>query len=224
MKDESPGRRAAAYWFADGLPDIVLGLTLLIAGTAGFLWRIYSPHHWAYDFCLVGGGIMLFLWKERAILDFLKSRVTYPRTGYVQPPEQSEPSVNLISLSLSHGPPAEENVTSFDNRTVMVIFWVLYCSFGPIPPVRWLAPLMMLALAVMLYALNRRSERPYRWWSALVLALTGLVFLLVDVPLFLRGLVSVLLAGGWLAAQGGWALFHYLRANPGKQVPEGARA
>ena len=31
----SPGRRAAAYWFADGLPDIALGTTLLVFGSAG---------------------------------------------------------------------------------------------------------------------------------------------------------------------------------------------
>jgi|HubBroStandDraft_1064217.scaffolds.fasta_scaffold467391_2 hypothetical protein len=140
------------------------------------------------------------------------------------PLTKSEASADLISLSLAHGPRAEENVTSFDKRTVMVIFWVLYCSFGPIPPARWLAPLMMLALAVLLYALNRRSERPYRWWSVLMLALTGLVFLLVNVPLLLRGLLSVLLVGGWLMAQGFFILVQYLRANPSPWATEGARA
>jgi hypothetical protein len=223
VKHQSPGRRAAAYWFADGLPDIVLGLTFLIFGAGGFWWRIYAPHPWVYDVWLVGAGVMLFVWKERAILDFLKSRVTYPRTGYVRPPERSEASVNLIGLSLNSAP-ADDNVTSFDRRTVMAIFWVFYCLVGPIPSTRWFAPLMMLALAVLLYALNRNSERPFQWWSVLILALTGVVFLLVDVPLLLRGLVSVLLAGGWLVARGGWTLFHYLRANPSPRAPEGVRA
>jgi hypothetical protein len=227
MKDESAGRRAAAYWFADGLPDIVFGLTLLLFASAGILWRIYAPHPWVYDFWLVSGGTMLFMWQERAILDILKSHVTYPRTGYVQPPEEDEraviPPPALIILSLSPGPP-EENVTNFNRRTVMVILFILFPLFGPGLPARWITPLTMLVLAAALYVLNRRLERPFRWWWALILALTGLVFLFVDVPPLLQPLLSYLLAGGWLAAQGGWALFHYLRANRHPTAAEAVRA
>ena len=100
MKDESPGRRAASYWFIDGLPDIVLGLTLFVFGATGFLWRIYAPHPWAYDLCLMFTGFLLFFWKGRGIVDFLKSRVTYPRTGYAQPPAESERPDTLTILSL----------------------------------------------------------------------------------------------------------------------------
>jgi hypothetical protein len=224
MRDNSPGRRAAAYWFVDGLADIVLGLVLFILGGAGFLWRIYAPHPWIYDLGLVGGGIILFLWKERALLDFLKSRVTYPRTGYAEPPSQFEPSPSLVTLSLSPAGPEEENVTSFDRRTVMAIYWVFYSLALPIPPARWVTPLTMPVLALMLYGMNRKSERPYRWWSALILALTALVFLWVDVPPIPRGLLPIPLAGAWLVAQGVWTLVNYLRANPSPRTPEGVRA
>jgi hypothetical protein len=50
------------------------------------------------------------------------------------------------------------------------------------------------------------------------------VFLLVDVPLLLRGLVSVLLAGGWLVTQGVCTLVHYLRANPDPTAAGALRA
>jgi hypothetical protein len=214
MKDDSPGRRAAAYWFADGLPDIVFGLMLLVFATAGFLWQIYAPHSLALDLFLMAGGFGLFYWQERAVLGFLKSRVTYPRTGYAQPPDEAPISSGLTTLSLNPGPPAPENVTYFNKRTAPVIFSLFYCAFNPQPPGRWLAPLIVLALAVALYTLNRNSERPYRWWWALILALAGLVFFLVDVPPLLQPLLLYMLAGGWLVAQGVCTLVGYLRANP----------
>jgi uncharacterized membrane protein HdeD (DUF308 family) len=92
------------------------------------------------------------------------------------------------------------------------------------PPARWLVPLVMPALAVTLYAVNRRSERPYPWWSALILALTGLVFVWVDAPAPLQRPLPFLLAGAWLVAQGACRLGHYLRMNPYPRTAEGVRA
>jgi len=220
--DLTPGRRAAAYWFVDGLPDIVFGLTLLVFGAAGIMWRIYAPHPWVYDLLLMLAGFGLFYWKERAVLDFLKSHVTYPRTGYVQPPDEAPPPAILTSLSLTPARPADDNVTHFMRRTVMAVWYVLYCSFSKDPP-RWLAPLLMVALAVALYAANRESERSFRWWSTLILALTGLVFVWGDVPPRLQPLLSMVLAGGWLVLHGACKLLHYLRVNPSPRSPESVR-
>lgn len=115
MKDESPGRCAAAYWFVDGLPDVV-------------------------------------------------------------------------------------------------IFRALVLTFNPNPP-RPPAPLVLLALAVALYVLNRRLERPFRWWSALMLALTGLVFPWAGVPALPQATLAMMLIGGWLSAEGTCVFLRYLRAN-----------
>jgi hypothetical protein len=79
-------------------------------------------------------------------------------------------------------------------------------------------------LALTLYIVNRRSERPYRWWSALFLALTGLVFLWVDVPETLQRPLPFLLAGAWLAGQGAYTLVRYRRTNPFPATAEGAHA
>jgi uncharacterized membrane protein HdeD (DUF308 family) len=106
----------------------------------------------------------------------------------------------------------------------MVIFFLLYCSFNSKPPGRWLAPVILLTLALALYAANRNSEHPYRWWWALILALTGLVFFLADVPPLMQPLLCFLLVGGWLVAQGLWTLLQYLRAHPSTRTPEGVRA
>jgi hypothetical protein len=80
------------------------------------------------------------------------------------------------------------------------------------------------ALAVTLYVVNRESERPYRWWSALILALAGLAFAWVNVPGPLQWPLPFLLTGVWMAGQGGYTLVHYLGANPRAQTAEGVRA
>ncbi len=227
MKDASVsyGRRAAAYWFADGLPEILSGLALVITAAMAFTWRIYAPKSpEEFDRLIVLAGLILYFLVERRVLDFLKSHVTYPRTGYVQPPEESQLRVQTLTvLSLRPDPPAKENTTFFKWRVVGLIWWVIWVAIG-IPAGRWVMPVLMAALAVTLYLVNRRSEHPYRWWSALILGLTGLVFVWVDVPAPLQRPLPLLLAGGWLLAQGACTLVNYLRANPYPRTAEGVRA
>ena len=229
MKDVtiSYGRRAASYWFADGLPEMLFGLVLVIMAALMFLWHLYVPKRWIrLDLLIVVAGFTFYYLMERKILDFLKSQVTYPRTGYAQPPEEVPRRVQtLTTLSLRPDPPAKENVTSFQWRTVMLVFWFCYpFILNGNPLGRWAVPVLMPALAITLFAVNRRSERPYRWWSALILALAGLAFIWVDVPAPLQRPLPLLLAGGWLLAQGAGTMVHYLRANPYPRTAEGVRA
>jgi hypothetical protein len=223
----SYGRRAASYWFVDGLPEIVLGLTLVAIAALEFLWRAFMPQGWnKLDWLIAGAGFIGYFLTERRILDFLKSHLTYPRTGYVQPPEEAELRKPILTtLSLRPEPPPSENVTLFPWRTVGLIWWVFWFFMvnGNLSG-RWVVPVMMPVLAVLLYAVNRNSERPYRWWSSLILALTGPAFLLADIPVRLRRPVPLLLAGVWLLAEGGCALVRYLRENPPPTAVEGVRA
>jgi hypothetical protein len=223
----SYGRRAAAYWFVDGLPEVLFGLALVVMAGLGSLCGMYAPKPWSrFDWIIVYAGFLLYYFTERGILDFLKSRFTYPRTGYVQQPQESDWRVETITtLHLRPDPPAKENVSSFRLRTVtpILLFFVLFWANGN-PTGRWLVPLATSALALTLYIVNRRSERPYRWWSALFLALTGLVFLWVDVPETLQRPLPFLLAGAWLAGQGAYTLVRYRRTNPFPATAEGAHA
>jgi hypothetical protein len=219
----SAGRRAASYWFVDGLPHVIFGSALLLSGASGLLWRRYLPHPKLGHYLALVSGFGLYFLMGRAILDLLKSRVTYPRTGYVQPPEEMERSSGeiLTTLSLRPGPPPKENVTFFERRIVIVIFFFLVTPFAGSP--RWFVPVLMAALAATLYALNRNSEPFCRWRSALVLGLMGLVALWVDVPPLLQPSLPLLLVGLWLVAQGGRTLINYLRQNPFPRVSGGTR-
>jgi hypothetical protein len=184
------------------------------------LWCIYLPGPRLGHYLAMGMVFTLYALVGRHIIDVLKSRVTYPRTGYVQPPEEAE-RLTLTTLSLQPDPPLKENVTFFERRVAMVVFFFLLTPFSAAP--HWFVPALMATLAAALYVLNRNSEPPCRWWSALILGLMGLVFLWVDVPLLLQPSLPLLLVGLWLVAQGGETLIRYLRENRYPQVPESAR-
>ena len=202
-----------------------MGLTLIVMAGVAFLFFMKKPGPWrALDILAIFAVFILYLFSERGVLDFLKGHFTYPRTGYVQPPEEKEWRVEtMTTLSLLH--PARENVTFFRLRTVWPILMVL-CLFPPHGSAigRWFVPCMTPAVAVTLYVVNRESERPYKWWSALILAVAGLVFVWVRVPGPLQWPLPFLLTAGWLAAQGGYRLVRYLRTNPYPRMAEGVKA
>lgn len=200
MIDQSPGRRAAAYWFSDGLPDIFFGSILIVFAGAAMLWQSLSPHRWIYDLLLITAGYALHYATERRVLVYLKSRTTWQRTGYVQPPEESLVRPEFTTLSLA-SPPQNENVSHFARRTVQVVFFVLYCLFNAAPP-RWLGPAAMSGLALALYFVNRKTEHPFRAWWAVGFAVSGLILLRVPIAPQDQALVCYLIAGGWLVVHG----------------------
>jgi hypothetical protein len=224
--ETSPGRRAAANWFIDGLPEIVAGLEFAILGGMT-IWLLHQPLRFEK---LLSVGVLLLLillvnGGDRMITVFLKARVTYPRTGYVLPPMHTEESQLLEPIvSLAH--PPTENVTDFRRRTVAVLFagWVLPVVIGR----SWGVPVTMSAVALALYALNRRSERPYRWWYTLFLPAAGLLWMALDPRQVEADLTEqfgvFVIAGLWLSGQGAWTLFEYLRRNPRPASREGLHA
>lgn len=232
MKDsvaEAPSyaQRAASYWGVDGLPDILRGLVLIALGVGGWLWRLHAPLAPGRGDGCVGVFIGLAIYAfaaERPVLGLWKSHITYPRTGYVQPPEmkwaiadpptpislrQEEPySPSFFPIS------ANRNGNTFWLRTgmqILVIFAVGMMSWGLLG--RWRVPLMMPALAVALYLANRHFERPHPLGAAVALALTGLPFVWVTIPTPLQGPLPFFLLGPWLCALGIHTLIPYLRAN-----------
>lgn len=94
-------RRAWNYWFEDGLPALVGGFGCFFFGLS-----------YVFDHALV--RLLLFalygliLLCHRVIIEWLKTRLTYPRTGYVTPPRSSQdehpPLPDLAALSLQADP------------------------------------------------------------------------------------------------------------------------
>ena len=88
---QSPGQRASAYWFIDGLPLIVSGAEFALWGVLG-VWSVLN-HGIRIPASLLGSQLAFFgalLGFDRHFTEILKRRITYPRTGYVSPPVSEE--------------------------------------------------------------------------------------------------------------------------------------
>jgi hypothetical protein len=224
--DEFAGRRAAAYWFSDGLPELAFGLALAACGGVGLAWVLYFPYPWMRLVLLLASAwlLALYLW-DRKILDVLKTRLTYPRTGYAQPPRDGYPEGGEYTLTLlkpAAAPSPQNNVTAFRMGTVYIFFcgslWV--SAFED----RWGIAIAMLVIGFVVYWGHKWSERPYSWWSVLPLALTGIPVSILAVPLRAQKFVPMVAGGLWLCCRGAWTLARYLRTNRPRQITEGMSA
>lgn len=94
-------RRARRSWFADGLPSLVMGTGFLAMGLCFYL-NLQPLHHrtllhggaHAHSFGLLSFAATLLsmvlyfviIIRQKQIIEWLKTKITYPRTGYAAPP------------------------------------------------------------------------------------------------------------------------------------------
>jgi hypothetical protein len=218
----TPGRRAAAYWYVDGLPEIVFGLLAL--GWSGFaiIAKFHPGNKWILlsTWLLLYGLFTFLMYRDKKILDFIKARITYPRTGYVQPPEEPLPDQDLFHdmfgrtkpdplITLQNARPISENVSDFRVRAIVLI--LLSVNLGMFCRGKWSITLGMTALAALVYVLNRRDVHSYSWWSVIPIALSGLLAATLGLPSYLYFFLPMFILGTWLFARGAWTLIRFLR-------------
>jgi len=221
---QSPGKRAAAYWFIDGLPEIGFGLLYLAWSVLGLVWGS-SPNSAWMKWAVVAASLafLVFFCWDRRILDFVKARLTYPRTGYVRPPKEPSQKQPDPFLSLAEAPPPlDENVTYFRMRTAFLFFVAMQLvsmttSGGSERPARWSVPVVMMAVAALEYYWTRDDARPYSVWSSAAIAAAGWLTVAWELPARSTAFLPLLIGGLWLSAHGLWSLVRYLRANPRPQ-------
>jgi hypothetical protein len=215
VQSDAAGRRAAAYWFIDGLPEIFFGILYLVWGCIGLVWGFYLKNPWIrWSMVVVVLAFLLLWWKARGILDYFKARLTYRRTGYVRPPaDMPDGRWKMITLGLA-SPPIDSNVTSFRLRTAYA--FLMASVLVPADPsvTRWSVPMLMALVAVAVYSWNRREAHPYSWQSVLAIALAGLLSAGLEMPPNSRHFIPMLIGGLWLLAHGVPTLVRYLRTYP----------
>lgn len=86
----SARQRARQYWQLDGLPRIVSGIFTVLLGAIVAL--LQTRANWPFLFLVV-----LFLFEiqggQKDIVEWLKARISYPRTGYVDALERHDHGV-----------------------------------------------------------------------------------------------------------------------------------
>jgi hypothetical protein len=103
-------RRAGRYWFADGLPTLISGVGCLTMATFLHLTGLPTSNlltHFDRDltglltiavalFCLVLNIVILI--RAQQIVEWLKAKITYARTGYAAPPYFTEAGTRPLDM------------------------------------------------------------------------------------------------------------------------------
>ena len=79
-------KRSWSYWFADGLPQLLIGISGVLFGF--YFISMTTPASTALvvlSFVAFGAYLLIQI-RAPQILEWLKSRITYPRTGYAASP------------------------------------------------------------------------------------------------------------------------------------------
>ena len=112
-------QRAWHYWSSDGIGHILIGLTNLLFALC-MLYPPPRPTAWSVSIVLplvawvaAFGFYFVFALRYRAIAEWLKTKITYPRTGYVRSPFAecaTQPELELLSLSETQTPRSDEGL------------------------------------------------------------------------------------------------------------------
>ena len=225
MKPQSPTvaaeRRAWNYWFEDGLPTLVGGFGCVLFGLS------FVFDHSLFRLVLMGLYCVILL-RGRAIVEWLKVRLTYPRTGYVTPPDpqdQLPPVPGPTALSLEADPAQLANAASEKQkqmkRMILLLAMVLAAVLGTMFIERpWIYAAAGIDLALVLWIMNGKDLR-LSWLTIGGLPLIGLGMAIFPqeglTPAHRLGYFA--LAGGLLVvAEGAVTLARYLWRNPMQSV------
>lgn len=76
-------KRAIQYWFVDGLAELAAGLVGLFLGVLFWIWDVVFTWRWSLPVIMAVGLVVSF--GLRLIIQRMKERTTYLRTGYAAP-------------------------------------------------------------------------------------------------------------------------------------------
>ena len=219
---EAAQHRAWNYWFEDGLPTLVGGFGCFLFGLS-----IIFDH---YLFGLAPFALFIcILFRNRPIIEWLKIRLTYPRTGYVTPPyspqDELPPAPDLAALSL-RADPSQTAKTARDRndrkkRMIVVLALLLPPNLGTELIDRpWSYAAAGMALALALWIMNGK-EFQLSWIAIGGIAVIGLYMAISPpeglTPAHRIGYFSAA-CGLLLVANGAVALAHYVWRNPVARV------
>jgi MFS family permease len=190
-------QRARQYWFIDGLAELAAG-TIALFLAAGYWATQFAPlSHWSLlIFLLAGLGIAFGI---RLVIQKIKERQTYPRTGYAAPLKGWENKRVVMAVVVF--------------VILLIVVQILLNQQGNLslqwsPAISGFIFTFMFGLAAYQTGLNR-------------FYLLAAFDALIGIGLAIAGLgympgVSILsmLTGLWLLSAGSWVRWNYLRQNP----------
>lgn len=89
-------KKAIQYWFIDGLAEMAAGLVGIFLAVLFGVWHQVFTWRWSLPVILVAAFVVSF--GLRLIIQRIKARTTYPRTGYVSPFSGFESKWSIVIL------------------------------------------------------------------------------------------------------------------------------
>jgi hypothetical protein len=217
-------QRASRYWFDDGLPTILVGTAYLLMS-----FFLLYPREGSSTFAAIAAfaamaGFGILILRQRQILDWLKSRITYPRTGYAAPPPGADDAqscgATLLSLRDAAQNQSEASRQLYAERTkhlglivslTLVVFLLVLFFRNP-----WVCSVAGLLMSAAMWLAARR-EQQLTWFALAGFPIMGIALTLF-LPLSITGPERVAWfiagSGALFFLDGAFTLFRYLRANP----------
>lgn len=216
-------RRARDYWDIDGLPALLAGAATVSYGVLWLPTDNHLPRWWGVALVL-GLFALLLLSESKRALEWLKSRITYPRTGYVAPPQADTASERdpYTIMSIMKEPEAQELLAPLEGRasrrafefsdfpvfTLLLLWWLF--SFNS-----WIASLSCLATALWFWWKNKEDPP---WFEIAGAAIAGLLSAILTVSDRRRFCIVLIVFGASGMVKGATLLISYLRQHPAQQA------
>ena len=209
--------RADRHWYADGLPSLLRGLFVLLLA---FTLVDRANHHSALYVILVlaGNAIACFFlfFGNRRLLEPIKARLTYPRTGYTPAPPDPKPA----DTGFFWPPIPSAREIEVINRRETAATWarVAWMLFYFVPIVlggaewRWRVPAFSLPLAAIVWFERPKPNASFAAPVACILA--GLIPWLAGLPEKQEWRTFCFLLGGFYLTQGLYQLALFLKLYP----------
>lgn len=222
-------QRAWQYWFVDGLTHLLLGVAILSISVC----TLYPPRphaFWQLTLCatLLALYVVVMVW-QRQILEWLKTRITYPRTGYTESPFETADlagSPDIVELGLGSTDErrvaAQRLVAAQRKRLSLAAALAIAASFAMLLIAsRWVYTAIGVLFALALWVLGRNERTS--WLTIIGLPILGLsMTIFVGPGSYPPHGVAWFMAGwgGLLMLDGAIALVRYLLRNPRPKVAQ----
>jgi hypothetical protein len=215
-------RRARNYWDIDGLPALRAGVFIVLLG---IFYLSAGMHRSILGLVILAGWVLS--WKKRGILEWLKDRITYRRTGYVAPPKappyfkrDPSPIISIIKEPIEPEEPVEGKASTkaveFEDIPFFVILvWIFVDNNWVVPFNRGLISLACLVTAITFWWKNKKDPP---WFEIAGAAIAGTVNAILQMSGQVRIGISLFVLGGAIMAKGATLLIRYLRQHPAPQA------
>jgi uncharacterized membrane protein len=217
--------RSWTYWFADGLPQLLIGISAVLFGFYFISMTTPSSSKALVVLSVVAfGSYLLIQLRAAQILEWLKARITYPRTGYAASPYFAGKETLSCATGLNLPPVQDPNAPAIAeikrvrkarnrrlSRTYIllaitsVVLWFVHAS--------WICALTGIVMGIILW-LGTRADKSVSLLVILGFPVVG--FSIGTLQLAPHARVGSLILGVGLLflLEGFVSLLLYLRRNP----------